>query len=133
MLSSYQNDSFSFFASVSKGTYIRSLASDLAHELNTVGALKELKRLSIGDYNLNQAKTIEEVELLDIITLDSYFKDTPFIVLSDYLIKLVRNGVYLDERQLVTDSPFIVKDEDGNMVAYYEVIGEHKYKPILNF
>ncbi len=133
MLSSYQNDSFSFFASVSKGTYIRSLASDLAHELNTVGALKELKRLSIGDYNLNQAKTIEEVELLDIITLDSYFKDTPFIVLSDYLIKLVRNGVYLDERQLVTDSPFIVKDEDGNMVAYYEVIGEQKYKPMLNF
>jgi tRNA pseudouridine55 synthase len=133
MTSPYVNQSFSFFASVSKGTYVRSLASDLAEELNTLGALSKLNRLTIGNYCVEQAKIIEEVEISDIISLDTYFKDFPSIILSEYLIKLVKNGVYLDQRQLITDQSFIVKDQLGNMVAYYEVIGEHLYKPILNF
>ena len=133
MTSPYLNQSFSFFASVSKGTYIRSLASDLAEELNTLGALSELKRLTIGNYMVNQAKSIEEVEISDIRTLDIFFKDSPSIILSDYLIKLVKNGVYLDERQLKTHQPFIVKNQDGQMIAYYEVIGENMYKPMLIF
>jgi len=133
MTSPYLNQSFSFFASVSKGTYIRSLASDLAEELKTLGALSELNRLTIGNYVLSQAKSIEEIEISDIITLDTFFKDQPSIVLSEYLIKLVKNGVYLDERQLNTQHPFIVKDQEGHMIAYYEVIGENIYKPILIF
>ena len=35
----------------SKGTYIRSLARDIAAKIGTVGHLSSLKRLSIGDFN----------------------------------------------------------------------------------
>jgi len=41
-----------------KGTYIRSLARDIALRLNTYGHLKSLKRLSIGPYDKKSCKEI---------------------------------------------------------------------------
>lgn len=44
----------------SKGTYIRSLAHDLGKKLRTGGYLSGLRRLSIGSYHIDQARTIDE-------------------------------------------------------------------------
>src|ERR1035437_949283 len=44
---------------VSSGTYIRTLAELLAEKLGTVGTIKNLKRLSIGQYNVSDAQVIE--------------------------------------------------------------------------
>lgn len=133
MVSSYQNQSFKFKTSVSKGTYIRSLAVDLANKLDTFGALSELRRTRVGDYNLKIAKRIEDVTLNDVYQLDEYLKNMTSITLNDYMVKLVKNGVYLDERQIKTDSPFIVKDEKGNMIAYYTVNEGYTYRPVVIF
>ncbi len=43
-----------FFVTVSKGTYIRSLAYDYGNELGVGGYLKTLRRLRIGNYSLNE-------------------------------------------------------------------------------
>lgn len=126
-------DTCDFFASVSKGTYIRSLAVDLGEKLGTFAALKSLNRLRVGSYQLKDAQTLEEVNDKDLISLDTFFLGYPSLVLNDYMIKLVRNGVYLDDRQIETNQDFIVKDELGHMVAYYEVVGQNKYKPVLIF
>ena len=133
MISDYMDARFSFYARVSKGTYIRSLAVDLAEKLGTYGALEVLNRVSVGTYQLTAAKTIENVQESDLISLDDFFQNTNAITLNDYMVRLVRNGVYLDERQTKTAEPFIVLDEKGNKIAYYEVIGEHQYKPVLIF
>ncbi|MAX09338.1 MAG: tRNA pseudouridine(55) synthase TruB [Candidatus Marinimicrobia bacterium] len=42
-----------------KGTYIRSLARDIAIEIGTVGHLRSLKRLSIGDFDKKKCKDFE--------------------------------------------------------------------------
>jgi tRNA pseudouridine55 synthase len=131
--SQLENNKLSFYTKVSKGTYIRSLAVDIAHRLNTYGALEELKRTSVGNYLLNQAKNIDEITNSDIISLVDYFKDTNSIILNDYMIRLVKNGIYLDERQVITDAPFIVRNSDNEMIAYYEVVENNKYKPVLIF
>lgn len=131
MTSPYLNHSFNFHASVSKGTYIRSLAVDLAEKCGTYGALSTLRRLRVGNYNLSLAKKIEAVDLSDVLTLETYFKDTLYITLNDYMIKLVRNGVYLDERQIKTKEPFIVKDEKENIVAYYTINEGYTYRPVV--
>lgn len=123
----------SFYIHVSKGTYIRSIAVDLAEKLNTYGALSVLKRVSVGKYNVLHAKNIEEINKSDIISLDNYFIDTPSIVLNDYMIKLVKNGVYLDQRQIDTNEAFIVKNEAMENIAYYEVIAPNQYKPVIIF
>lgn len=46
----------------SKGTYIRSIASDLADELQTAGHLIGLKRTAIGDYTSNDALTVDQLK-----------------------------------------------------------------------
>lgn len=45
----------------SKGTYIRSLARDIAAELKSVAFLKKLTRLRVGEYKLQDALKITEV------------------------------------------------------------------------
>lgn len=133
LTSPYENDSIDFFASVSKGTYIRSLAVDLGERLNTYAALSSLRRTRIGDVSIEDAVKLHDIKTRDIFTLEHYFKDYPKLILSDYLIHLVRNGVYLDDRQIETDHPFVVFDEMDHMIAYYEPIRKHTYKPILIF
>lgn len=44
----------------SKGTYIRSLANDYGEALNSGAHLSTLRRTKIGDFSVNDAKTIEE-------------------------------------------------------------------------
>ncbi|WP_114392164.1 tRNA pseudouridine(55) synthase TruB [Oleisolibacter albus] len=45
-----------------KGTYMRSLARDLAMALGTVGHIGELRRLSVGRFTLDHALTLEQLE-----------------------------------------------------------------------
>jgi tRNA pseudouridine55 synthase len=51
-----------FTAHVSKGTYIRSLARDIAHALGTVGHVTVLRRLQAGPFGLAQAITLDKWE-----------------------------------------------------------------------
>ena len=44
----------------SKGTYIRSLAHDLGQKLETGAHLSGLRRTKIGDFNVEEAQTIEQ-------------------------------------------------------------------------
>lgn len=52
----------SFTVKCSKGTYIRSLADDFGKELGTVAYLTELRRTAIGEFNVNDALTLDEFE-----------------------------------------------------------------------
>jgi tRNA pseudouridine55 synthase len=126
-------DEVSFLAEVSKGTYIRSLAVDLANRLDTYAALKTLSRVSVGHYHIKDAKDIHDICLDDIISLDVFFKDMNRVILNDYMVKLVQNGVYLDGRQIDTNDPFIVTDMTGKPIAYYEVLSPSLYHPVLIF
>lgn len=46
----------------SKGTYIRSLVRDFGEKLGTGAYLSQLKRTRIGNYSLNEAKQIADIE-----------------------------------------------------------------------
>lgn len=50
-----------FETTCSKGTYIRSLALDLAERLDTVAYVKELRRTAVGNFTIENAKTLEEL------------------------------------------------------------------------
>jgi len=104
---------------VSKGTYIRSIARDLGLGLNTFGALSTLNRTMIGDYQLKDAKSVDLLEIDDLIDHTHLIKDTKVLVLNDFMIQLVKNGAALDERHTTLKEPFIVKDNAGTYIAYY--------------
>ena len=83
----------------SKGTYIRSLCEDIAKKLETVGFMKELNRTRVGEFEIDQAIKILDVENikdlngLKFISIEEFFKDKKSINLSkEKLIKFL-NGV----------------------------------------
>lgn len=89
----------SFRVECSKGTYIRSLCDDIAKKLGTIGFMKELNRTKVGQFDINQAITIEELKSqIDniqekIITIEKLFENTPEIILNDRKKELMLNGV----------------------------------------
>ena len=56
------NDEITLSCTVSKGTYIRSLARDLARALGTVGHLSYLRRTRAGPFSLQQAISLDFLE-----------------------------------------------------------------------
>ena len=49
-----------FNVSCSKGTYIRSIASDFGKKLHSGGTLIELRRIRSGEYRIEDAKQVDE-------------------------------------------------------------------------
>lgn len=125
------NNNFYFKTIVSSGTYIRSLAVDIAESVNTYAHLTSLKRLSSGNFDVNDAYYLEAVNNDSIIKVGQYFNKSPKVILNDYMIKLVKNGIVLDERQIMTNEIFRVFDENDNLVALYEPVAEYTYKPLI--
>jgi tRNA pseudouridine55 synthase len=54
-------ESLTLAAHVSKGTYIRSLARDIAHALGTVGHVTMLRRTKAGPFDLSHAITLDKL------------------------------------------------------------------------
>jgi len=63
-LVSFSSHKIIFNVSCSKGTYIRVLGSDIAEKLGTVGYLINLRRTRVGNYFINESKSIEIFEKL---------------------------------------------------------------------
>lgn len=92
-----------------KGTYIRSLCEDIAIKFGTVGYMKSLKRIQVGDFKIEDSITIEELNNIiqkneldktkTIITLEKLFEKIPSISLDNRKLELFLNGVMLTQKQ----------------------------------
>lgn len=98
-LNKYDKNIINFVVSCSKGTYIRSLCEDIAEKLNTVGYMKNLKRLQVGKFNIKDAVYIDDIDLKNVneylITLEEILKEKDRIDLNEKKLKLFLNGVQL--------------------------------------
>lgn len=90
-----------------KGTYIRSLCEDIANKFETVGFMKELKRVKVGDFDIKDSITISELEKnmdnIDfinerIISIEELFKKNNSIILNDNKLVHFLNGVKLTQK-----------------------------------
>lgn len=71
-----------FFASVSKGTYLRTLVNDLGEALGCFATLAELRRIRSGNFKLEDSVTIEELRAYSVQQFRS--KVLPFWFPSSY-------------------------------------------------
>lgn len=90
-----------FKVKCSKGTYIRSLCSDLAKKLGTIGHMKDLKRLKVGEFSIENSITINEKTTKEdiekkIITIEKLFENKEKIELDTKKLILFLNGVKLN-------------------------------------
>lgn len=114
---------------VSKGYYVRALARDLGKYLGGSAILHELRRTKMNEYDVINALKIDEITDKNIISITDFF-NLPKVSVDDYIAKLVRNGVTLDERQSDLSGIFYVTN-NCDIIAIYEEVEPHKYKPIL--
>lgn len=86
----------SFELGCSKGFYVRALARDLAREMNTVGLVKELKRISAGPFHLKDGICLKEVtEHTAPLPIDYPFRNMDRIQVTPAQAEKLRNGVFL--------------------------------------
>ncbi len=85
-----------FKVKCSKGTYIRSLCEDIAKKLNTVGYMKELQRTIVGNFNIENSITIEELEYNKD---NEKFMKKHFIKIEDFFAG-EENSIKLNSRKL---------------------------------
>lgn len=93
-------DSVTLVARVSKGTYIRSLARDIAHALGTVGHVTMLRRLKAGPFTLEQAISLDKLNEIGkgaaledvILPLEAGLDDIPALSLDPEAAVAVRQG-----------------------------------------
>lgn len=85
----------------SKGTYIRSLCEDIATRLETVGFMSGLKRIQVGNFSIDQAIQIEQLQKdsIDYISIEELFKSKDQIFLEERKIQHFLNGVKLTTKR----------------------------------
>ena len=97
-------DHITLVAHVSKGTYIRSLARDIAHALGTVGHVTMLRRLRAGPFGLGQAISLDKLNDVGkgaplehiLLPLEAGLVDIPALDLTPEQARAVRQGRVLD-------------------------------------
>ena len=70
-LVSWQAEQLVLQVTCSKGTYIRTLAQDIGEQLGCGAHLSALRRLSTGNFNIQQAYTLEDLSRMNLSQLDA--------------------------------------------------------------
>ncbi|MBO9621496.1 MAG: tRNA pseudouridine(55) synthase TruB [Sphingomonas sp.] len=118
-MASERLESLTLTAHVSKGTYIRSLARDIAHALGTVGHVTMLRRVKAGPFGLESAISLDKLNeagkgrtLEDcLLPLRAGLDDIPALSLTPDQAGLLRQGQILAG----------IAKEDGQ---YFACLGE---------
>lgn len=131
---------------VSSGTYVRTLFTDMANYLGTLGSLISLVRESVGPINYKDALKKKNWALnreLSIIEKGMNINDVlPFskYVLSERQVQLFKNGAFLRPQELQlkfvsekSDRFFWIVDESDRSLGLGEKTFSNELKPKINF
>ena len=132
-------DSAVFSVKSGKGAYMRGLARDLATELGTCGYLSDLKRISVGPFNVSEAISLAKIKKLGhsaaeypiLLPIETALDGIPALNISDTEALQLRNGQavqVLEEQnrkqiEAVGDKGIVLAVETSRPVALVRVDG----------
>mgnify|MGYP004575275765 FL=1 len=132
----------------SKGTYIRTLCSDIGQKLGCGGAMQSLQRTKVGRFRLEDALTLGDLQQLKdsgelervVQPVDSLFEETPALHVTAEAARLLENGNALFPAQFaetVTPEPerwVRVYRPDGRFAGIYAYEEQKRwYRPVKMF
>ena len=141
-LRGFENDRATIFVRCSAGTYIRSIAHDLGSALGCGAHIEELVRTVSGPFDIEQARTLEELqELKDAGRLEeAILKPTellphfPAVFVDDTTVGYIRQGrdfaVSAFRVDLCTEHVKAIGPE-GDLIAIGRIALPHVYHPIV--
>ena len=137
-------DRLRFEVRCSKGTYVRSLAADIAQRLGTLGYLAGLRRVSVDPFEGYPMRTLEELQAageqgipaLDALLLsaDVAFTDLPPVTLEAMAAEMLLLGQAVAAPiQLEVDKPFRAYDPAGRFLGLVEGRPDGRAQPVRLF
>jgi len=130
-----------FSVRCSKGTYVRTLAEDIATALNTYAHLTVLRRTGVGDYTVDAATTLPQLTSLheqasDVLALDEYLMplsstllDWPSVTLSAEGLFYARQGNPLHVAGAPAAGWLRMLDEAGELIGLAEIADDGRVAP----
>jgi tRNA pseudouridine55 synthase len=120
MLEDFENPTFEVNLSVSKGTYIRSIARDLGNSLGCLGSLKELRRTEIEKFSIDKAITIEQLKSGEVELLNPFdYLNMQKIVIDDAYKPYIDNGRFLNINLFPGKLDTIIYSKQDEVLAIY--------------
>lgn len=115
----YENDEITFKVNVSKGTYIRSLITDICNKLKVIGTMSSLTRTKQGNFSLEDCVTLNDIKNNNyrLLSLEDIL-DLTIIDLNDKDYKKVINGNALYYELI----GFVLFKKDNEEIALYNFI-----------
>jgi tRNA pseudouridine55 synthase len=111
----------------SSGTYVRSLAADIGGRLGGVAHLGELRRLHVGSFTLDEARTLADIEKdpdAAVLTPAVAMRDLEQVGIDAEQARAVAHGVTFPAAVFAGANagpgPFAVLGPDGELLAVYE-------------
>jgi tRNA pseudouridine55 synthase len=95
-----EGDEASFRARVASGTYMRSIAHELGQQLGCGAHLQSLRRTTLGEFDLSQAHTLEELDTsckagkIEDVSIHprQLLPEFPCVTANEEAVALIRNG-----------------------------------------
>lgn len=130
-LISLSENTITFRATVSKGTYIRSLGRDIANRLSNLGYLISLRREKIGEFDVRDASQLKDISDSSLISFQK-MTGFPTIQIPDgRILEKARNGNPL--RLADQNQPYVFLADEKNTIALYRKEKENNYKCYKGF
>ncbi len=122
-------DELEFDVLCSKGTYVRTLAEDIGEALGCGGHLIALRRTGIGEFSLDGAYTLAQLEAMDetqrdtcLLPLDRLVKDVPALEVDAALEQRLAQGQRLGMRDAYPDGKRRLYSA-GRFIGLGELVG----------
>ena len=131
LLSTGDPDQAEFEAEVGEGTYIRSLARDLAEALGTLGHIIELRRLSVGRFSVAQAISLDSAVALGhklaasehLLPIETALDDIPALALTAAEAARLRHGQRIPVHARFDEGTLVAARHDRLIVALARIEG----------
>ena len=128
------NHCFTMRVACSKGTYIRTLCQDMGEALGCYAHMAELCRTKTGQFSLEDALTLKEVEAAVkegdfsfLMPVDKVFGNLPALHLTSKEAEMVRHGVRIRAKDFPEGAECRMYDPTGEFLAVSAVV-ESRWK-----
>jgi tRNA pseudouridine55 synthase len=133
----YQKNIIKFAVSCSKGTYIRTLAEDIANKLGMDGYLIDLRRTKIGNLNVQDALSLDKIEALSADKRNDFIMPTEALVgrisknyLNRIRRKFIKNGQQIQLPKKVNPEIYRLFSKNSAFIGLGEIDSKNLLKAV---
>lgn len=137
---SFDADQLAFDVHCSKGTYIRTLAADVAAKLGTLGYVEALRRVHVDPfgelpmYSLEQLAALPEPERdIKLLSADQAFADLPSVVLEAAAVRALLCGQAVQPSHQVSPGESRAYDTAGRFLGLVRAQPQGTVQPVRLF